>query len=401
MKKCLLVFFLIIMFVPLLSSCWNQKEMTDLAFIMAMGVDKGHGKRFKVSFQIVDPGNVAAGQSGGGQGLPIAVYSSTGDTITEAARNATKMISRRLYYAHTNLVVVSESIAKKELLNILDALDRDPEFRTTTEMVVARNARAEDIVSTLTLLDKLPVNKIKKEIESTETMLGENMSVSVDDFLTGLVSSGKQPILNGYKLTGNKELARTASTLQKTEADAKLEADGMAVFRRGKLIGWIDHEDARGIIWILNKLKSTDINLTWNGKKAAVNMAPIRSKTKISAKINNGKPVINIKIADEGWISEANTKVDLTDPNEIKKIDEKTEKEIKKQIAKTVKAAQKLKSDIFGFGEIVHRKDPKLWKKIRNDWDNQFAKLEVNVKVDSNIRKEGIRTNPFWVDFKK
>src|SRR4051812_49273681 len=110
MKKWLLVILVLIMSMPLLSACWNQKELTDLAFVTALGIDREKDDMYHVSFQLVNPGNVSAGQTGGGQGLPIAVYKAEGRTITEAARNATKKVSRRLYYAHTNLVVVSEEV---------------------------------------------------------------------------------------------------------------------------------------------------------------------------------------------------------------------------------------------------------------------------------------------------
>jgi spore germination protein KC len=42
-----------------------------------------------------------------------------------------------------------------------------------------------------------------------------------------------------------------------------------------------------------------------------------------------------------------------------------------------------------------------LWKKIQGNWNEQFAELEVNVKVDSFIRREGIRTKPFWSNLNK
>jgi spore germination protein KC len=401
MKKIILILLIMSMLVPMLSACWNQKELTELAFVMAMGIDKGKHKKYDVSFELVNPGNVSAGQTGGGQGLPIAVYRSSGDTITEAARNATKKVSRRLYYAHTNLVAFSEEIAKDGLLDVLDALDRDPEFRTTTETVVTRGTTAENLVSTLTILDKLPVNKITKEIKATESMLGENMSVNVDDFLNGLLSYGKEPIVNGYKVSGKKSMASKAENLQRTTTEAFLEADGLAVFKKGKLTGWIDHQKARGVIWVLNKVKSTDIIVDWNGKKNAITMVPIRSKTKVSVHFKNGKPVINITIKDEGWISEVNTAIDLTNPKEIEKVDKLVEKEITRQILSSVRTAQKMKSDIFGFGENVHRTDPKYWNKIKGNWNQQFPDLEVNVVVDSYIRREGIRTNPFWSNFYK
>ncbi|MCM2533068.1 Ger(x)C family spore germination C-terminal domain-containing protein [Neobacillus pocheonensis] len=141
--------------------------------------------------------------------------------------------------------------------------------------------------------------------------------------------------------------------------------------------------------------------MNWNGKKNALNFVPIRSKTKVSAIIKNGKPLIQVAVEDEGWMSEANTAIDLTNPTIIEKIDKAVEKKITEEIQSSVKAAQKLKCDIFGFGERVHREDPKLWKKIKGNWDEQFASLQVNVKVDSYIRREGVRTKPFWSDINK
>ncbi|WP_066064623.1 Ger(x)C family spore germination protein [Neobacillus soli] len=401
MRKFFVISFLMVLLLPIMSGCWNQKELTDLAFVMAMGIDKGEDKKFDVSFQLVNPGNVASGQNGGGQGLPIAVYKSSGNTITEAARNATKMISRRLYYSHTNLIAVSEEVARDGILDMMDALDRDPEFRTTTQIVVARHTSAQDLVSALTNLDKLPVNKITKELKSTEKMLGENIGVNIDDFLAGLVSDGKNPIVNGYIVHGKKEQIGNAQDLQKTIGGAFLEADGLAVFEKGKLIGWFEHQWARGVVYVLDKVQSTGINVSWNGKKHAITMASIRSKTKVSVHFKNGKPLINIAIEDEGWISEANTAVDLTNPQVIDKIDKLVEKEIKRQVLGSIKEAQKMKSDIFGFGERVHRANPKQWKKLKGDWNNHFAELDVNVKVDSFVRREGIRTSPFWINMNK
>jgi spore germination protein KC len=207
--------------------------------------------------------------------------------------------------------------------------------------------------------------------------------------------------VNGYTVNGNKRMARKAENLQKTTTDAFLEANGLAVFKHGKLVGWMDNENARGVVWILNKVQSTDISVNWHGKKNAIVMLIVRSNTKISVHFTNGKPVINVDIKDEGVINEADTAVDLTDPKTIEKIDELVEKEIKRQILTSIKAAQHYKSDIFGFGEKVHLANPKQWKKIKDNWENQFATLEVKVKVDSYIRREGIRTKPFWLDFYK
>lgn len=401
MRKTIFCFFTLLLIVPLLGGCWNQKELTELAFVMGVGIDKGkHGQKYLGTFQIVIPGNVSLGQAGGGQGLPIAVYSSEGENMTAAARNVTKKIPRRLYYGHTNLLVISEDLAREGVMDIFDILDRNPEFRTTTEIIIAKNATAEEMMSTLTNIDKLPVDKIRKSLLVTENMLGESMAVTIDDFISGLVSKGVEPIVSGFTLTGDKSARTSNENISKTMPPAILQADGLAVFKDGKLTGWISKGNARGVLWILNKLKSTDISLNWDKKPDALSITPLRSKTEVAASIKNGRPSIHISVKVEGTIEEADLPIDLNDPKEIAKIETKVAEKIKQEILGAVREAQKQKSDIFGFGENIHRKHPAFWRKAKENWNERFTDLPVTVDVQTYIRREGVRTLPFWSDMK-
>ena len=160
----------------LTSGCWSNKELNDLALVSALGIDKNEKGRYVGTFQIVNPANVAGGLQGGGggQGPAVSVYSTSGDNLVEVSRRASTKISRRLYYAHTNLVVISEELAREEgISKIMDALDRDPEFRETATMVIARETKASDIIKTLTAIDKIPANKVIKTLKLTEKRWGE------------------------------------------------------------------------------------------------------------------------------------------------------------------------------------------------------------------------------------
>ncbi|RCX18436.1 hypothetical protein DEU47_1151, partial [Bacillus sp. AG236] len=59
----------------LLTSCWSKKELTDLAIVAAMGIDKTKDGRYHLTLQIINPGNVAGIQGGGGgtQSPPITI----------------------------------------------------------------------------------------------------------------------------------------------------------------------------------------------------------------------------------------------------------------------------------------------------------------------------------------
>ncbi|MGG3157750.1 Ger(x)C family spore germination protein, partial [Priestia megaterium] len=206
------VFLLLILTMTLfLTSCWSKKELTDLAIVAAMGIDKTKDGRYHLTLQIINPGNVAGIQGGGGgtQSPPITIYSASGDNLVEASRRASGSISRRLYYAHTNLMVVGEELAKEEGINTLvDAFDRDPEFRNTSTIVIANHSTAADLVKTLTPVDKIPANKVLKTLEFTERKWGENIKTSLQEVMKSLESPGRGTVVSGFRLVGNPQQAQ-------------------------------------------------------------------------------------------------------------------------------------------------------------------------------------------------
>lgn len=397
MKKHIKVCFTFLFFLPLLQGCWNQEELTNLAIVMALGIDKAeHNQGYVLTLEIVNPGNVASSFMGGGQGAPVAVYKSKGKTLFEASRKASKELSRKVYYAHANAVVISEQLAKEGILDLLDVLDRDPVFRTTTQIFIAKNSTAEKVVSTLTILDKIPANKLIKAMDVTEQMLGENTKVTVEDFINSIVIGGKEPIVNGIVLSGKKDMGENMSNIATDKPMVIIKLDGMAIFKGGKLIGWIDGVKARGIVWTMKKVKSTDVFIDWQGKKKAIGVIIRRSIVKVSPYIKNGSPGIQIAIKTEGDLEQVDGAVDITNPAVIKKMEDMFEEEIKKEVTNSVTSVQRKKSDVFGFGEYVRRKYPKGWKKFKNHWDDEFAAMEVSVKTDVFLRRNGIRNKPLW-----
>ncbi len=124
--------------------------------------------------------------------------------MTEALRKASMKVSRRLYFAHTNLVVISEKLAREEGLDfVLDNLDRDTEFRTTATMVVAHKTKAENIVKILTPIDKIPSNKVNKTLDFTEAQYGRVVKTNIQDVLKTLAITTKAPVIPGYMMIGD------------------------------------------------------------------------------------------------------------------------------------------------------------------------------------------------------
>lgn len=380
-----------------LTGCWNKIELSELAFVMGIGIDKSEdGKGYEVSFQVVIPGNVTTGMTGGGaQGLPFTVISTTAENLVEAGRKSSKRVSRRLYYAHTSLVVISDEVAKEGIDTLFDAMERDPEFRTTTKVVIAKDTSAKSIISTQTPLTKLPAEMVTQTLKITERLLGENIVVNIDDIIMALVSNGKDPFISGFRIIGNSSEGEKMSNIETSQSPVRLMADGMALFSGDKLVGWMTGDMAKGAQRIQDKMKATVEYVEWSGETNAIGMEILRSKTKVSASVKNGKPKILIKIEQEGNIGETKVPVDLTNPKVIQKLEKAYRKRIKTEVMDSVKEAQELNSDIFGFGEAIHKSNPKYWKKVKSDWNTQFADLQVEVKVDTYIRRTGDRSKSY------
>ncbi|EME73980.1 Ger(x)C family spore germination protein [Bacillus sonorensis] len=388
--------------VILLQGCWDKKELTDLLLISAIGIDKGEKTKYELSFQIVNPINVTGGLQGGqgGDRPPVTNYSIAGNNLTEMSRHASAKISRQIYYSHTNLVVVDEELAKDEgLIQILDVLDRDTDFRSSATIIISRGHKAKTFIKTLTPVDKVPSNKVNKTLQFTEQQLGEHLKTSVQDVIKCLTSQSRHPIITSFRVKGDLKKADKMENVQSTAPAATVEADGLAVFKEGKLVNWLEGETARGVLWLRNKVNRSYITLEWGQQKQSVTYDVIRQKTNVSAKLKHNRPAISVHVEMEGDIGETTIPIHLDDPQVLNKIEKSAGQELKKELQHSISVAKQNKTDVLQFGDIIYRSYPGLWGKMKHQWSNRyFPDLDVDITVDAYVRRTGLRNNPNNLD---
>ncbi|WP_373231553.1 Ger(x)C family spore germination protein [Cohnella sp.] len=386
----------------LLTSCWNMRSLKDLAIIVVMGIDKApKNNEYQVSFQIVNTEAVAPGAKGGGGNVtPVTVYSGTGNTLFEAIRKSSQKVPRRLFFAHVQMLIIGESFAKEGINELFDFFERSHELRLTSTILVSRGVDAGTVVRILTPLEKIPANSIAGKLKFTSKVWSENIEVDIEDVIKAVVSKGREPVISGVSILGNTEKGRGVSNMEQTTPPATIEINGIGLFKDGKLKSWLDGREARGAVWIQNKMKSTILELDCKKKKDAIAIEIIRSQTNVEAEVQAGKPRINIHIREEGNVGEIKCPIDLSKKEEIEKLEQAWVKETKKEVMEAIETAQSEKSDIFGFGEAVDRANPKAWEKMKEDWNETFAVSEVDVKVDAFIRRPGMRVNSYLSELK-
>lgn len=229
MKRKLAGFWLSMVMIVLLTGCWDSRELTDIGFVVAMAIDKGEKKNIRVTVQIVNPTNASSTQGGSSPvPLPPTTYSAEGNNVFDATRVLSKNLSRQLHYGHSLVLLVGEELAETQgIKKLFDGIERDSEFRPSATMVIARGTTGEEIIKQPTSLDNSPAIKIKKMVADTEKAFGETIDEKIYQVIQAIVSSGKEPTITGVQL-------------DLTNKEDKIMTNGIATFKDGKLMRWLD-----------------------------------------------------------------------------------------------------------------------------------------------------------------
>lgn len=379
----------------MLTSCWNSRELNDLAIVSAIGIDKAPDKdEYRVTFQLVNPAATATSSSSNSSEPAITCYTSSDRTLFGALRKTSKKASRQLFFAHTQLLVIGESMAKSGINDIFDLFERSHELRLNSTVLLSRNTDAGSILETLVPIEIVPAMGLVKKSENTARVWGEHKDMNILDILTDLTGEGEL-VISGIEIAGNKDEAGTMGNVEQTKVKALLLMSGLGVFKDGKLQQWMEGSEARGTLWIQNEIQEASVDVNYGKEKEVITVNVILSKTDVKVEIKDGVPVIHLHIEEEGSVNETKVYVDFSKREEILQVEKGLEEKTKAEVIEAFKAAQRMKSDIFNFAGELKRTKPKQWEQVAKEWDSLFATAKLDVSVTAYIRTTGMRINPY------
>lgn len=377
-----LYFFLIIT----ISGCWNNREIDRMSLTSAVGLDKADENKVELTLQIVKPSSVKNPGQPSGLEEPIWTYSITGDTVFEAFRNTYDVMDGRLFINQSQIMVIGEELAEDDLIGNLDFFERELEFSLKVQVLIAKGIKAKEVVNAKTELGNIPALHIMDVIKNNSQNTAKTKKMMLFDVIQDISRFGKQAVIPTIQYRDQK---------QEGELQVKdLKVEGTAIINNGKLTGYLDKRKTRGLLFVENKVKSTIINISNPqdaGKLIAIEV--LRSKGKHDVILKNNQLTASIIINVQGNIGEHHGSGNFTSQEQVNQINKKVENKIKEEVESSLNEAQKNKADIFGFGEIVHKKYPKYWETIQNEWQEIFTNLPVQITVKSTIKRSGYIEN--------
>lgn len=384
-NKCFLILLVVIVSITS-SGCWNRRELNTMGIVGTMGLDV-EGDKIKITMEVMKP---AAGKAGskaeGAAATTVSYVQGTGDSVFDAIRNVTTKYDRKLFLSHIKFYIFGEEAAKKGLLNYLDWYQRDHEPRRTGYIVIAKGSTAENLMGINGGIEATSTDYLEKIVElkgANAKVIGANLV----EFLKNYYSSGIQPIAGIITRVPKVQIKPKDVTLSPSE----ISAEGAAVFIEGRLVGFLNGTDTKGLNFVTNKVKSGIIANRTSEKDAITSVEIIKSKTRNSVKMSNQGIKLFVNVEINAMLGEENGNINLKDQKVIKKLEQVSAQKVKENIEASISKVQNdFKSDIFGFGQIVHAKYPYEWKKLKNNWDEEFSKAAIEVSVNCKINRTGL-----------
>ncbi|EPY2292977.1 Ger(x)C family spore germination protein [Clostridium sporogenes] len=372
-----------------MTGCWDKVEIDKKAFVSVLGVDAGKdigkekqlekissaasftGSKFdKIRVTYAFPNISELGPEKGGtageNSMSLDAYSMQ-DSIDKIVNKS----SRSLSFGHLKLMVLNTSILdySNTFKEVIDYIQRQPAINRMIYVVFSED-KSEEILR-----------------------FKPNMGKSVENYIIGMLENNEKNN-TAFPLTLNEFLEETSQNntalipvINIDKKNKELKISKVAVIKNNKIKGYISTEQSNNIQLINKKFKGGTRTIIRDGSPLDYSIGNSERKIKLKDKENLS---FDIKLNLEGQIKGYNIDKQIFSKGDINKIEEDLNKAITQEINEVIRVSQsEHNTDILDLGEYVHKYHPKLWKKIKGNWNDLYKSLDINVTVDTKVRRIG------------
>ncbi|MFB9328041.1 Ger(x)C family spore germination protein [Paenibacillus aurantiacus] len=377
-----------------ISGCWDRNELNELGVISATGIDWKDGKWVATTQMVLPLSTMGEGTGKQLSIAPVDVFMMEGEGIRNTFRKASLETTRKLYFSHNQVVIIGEDAARQGIDPLLDVYLRNMDAREDVIMFLTRGS-ASDILRQISPTEWNPGNGLRKLIEMEDEQTSRMRAMNIFAVISELLGPTQSTSIPEIRVSGNPETLSSVEALKKSKLDARLKLGRLGIVKRNKLVGWVKLDESFGMMWLGNHMEQGYVPFDCEdgeGSRSA-SFRVIQAHTKATPYLVQGQLRMKVTARVKGVIDDFTCRDDLAKLDVVKRQEKHVEEEITMLMEKGWKALKNLKTDSVGFGTRVYERYPKLWAKIKDDWDEQFVKLSPEFRVSVHIDGTG-SSNP-------
>ncbi|MCM3703034.1 Ger(x)C family spore germination protein [Paenibacillus macerans] len=365
-----------------LTGCWDREEVNGLAIVTSAGFDRAEDGTIELTLEIAAPQQGESGKPPSGDqkqknGKTI-IRTATGKTAADAQGRLQMMLPRTIYWGQLQVMVVGETLARDGLREQLDYLVRDNEIRLRVMPFVTRG-KVRDFFESPYLLEQTKADFLQSEAARvfhkplTISQLVQRFSGDQNGAILPFIDVPQEGGGNG--------------------GDPYIK--GFAVLNQGRMVGTMTGDSFLAAKWVMNQLKNDvqTVNVG-SGSPSRVTLVITASNSRLIPSRKEGEWQMEIRIGSELSMIQNTTRLPMAAPQHARKLETAMAEHMRERVEQTVKEAQRMRTDIFGFGEAINRRNPREWKKLAPRWDRFFPQMAVKVEVETDLRRIGMNSIP-------
>jgi spore germination protein KC len=365
----------------ILAGCAGTVEIDDTVAVVAHGWDID-GQLKVLSAQIALPQDAASPETSS-QAPKFMVIISKGASTADAARSLSLRLPSRPLWSMADALIISEKVARTGLELYIDTSMRNPHLRYNMLCFVSIGASPEEILKVQVPPEKYSGKALEELIKRQKELYYTYIPVDLKHVLFRAITEGIEPII-------------PQATIEKKDGQDTLTLDGIAVFKGSRMVGSLDKDQSRGLtLMIPDRSRMGLINIDnpfIPSRQKETIFEPLTLEIndynpKIQPVFNGDEVSFHIIIDVDASIIEQNTNQDFSQRQAIEKIEKAASTKLREDVLSSIRQAQNLESDIFGWGLEIKRRHPKEWEQLGARWDEIFPTVKSDVKINVHLRK--------------
>ena len=413
-----IIIFLILLaiFISAFSNSYTSHNLTNLAYVLALGVDVGENADIKLTAQFTRSDSFSPNSGSSDESNNLIFVSGEADSIYGCLNLLNSYMGKEINLAHGGAVIFSEEYAKNGISSEIYSLLNTEEFRPTTNLIIS-TCHAYDYLSNLKPnLEKITTNyyatfSITNKFTGyfSDSTVGEFFNTLSVDSCDGTATLGglndtarnKQESSSGSDdpseyissekneniITNPDNLTAGSSSIQGKRGTENI---GVAVFDNDKLCGELTATETICHLLIKNNVGSFIISIDnpydKNKKeKVELNIVPSK-KSKFTVDIDNNVPNIYLDVNVQASILTLEENIEYEKTSTLDKFSTATEDYLKEELNNYFnKISKELNTDIDCFSNkaLSHFNTKNEWENY--NWKEKFPTANFHLNVKANV----------------
>ena len=360
----------------------TMKNIDTYEVIRVLGIDKSRedSSKIDVTFIAELPHPSSKSEASGGASTSYELTTVTEDSVFAAVRKLNLHDDKTHHLGYVDFLVIGEDAAKDDLAKYVDFISRDNDLRFSARIFIARGTSAKEFLYSTTSAGKF----VADAFESFQFVINDLSSfgfLNCIDLINMLDNKTAAAIIPSVKCEKYEKEQLFGGELPECEP----LPCGYAVLRDGVLLGYFDPGYSRGYNFLTQRVYSSPVNVNdIYGNLVALEIIDAQLKTKAHFE-GDTLTSVTYKIRVNANFVEQHSRNYIFDERGISDLCEKLSEVILNETGEVIAQSMEYGLDCTGLGRKIRLRHPLKWHGMKDNWDELYGTLKIDVTVDANI----------------